>query len=1006
MYFRLFRIAIWLLVLLLLGSVIYVNQVGLPGFAKRPLLEKLRAQGVDLQFSRLRWRWFKGIVAENVRFGQAGEYSGPHLSLAEVQLRLNHEALKHLRIQVDALLLRSGTLVWADEPANRPARELRVENLQTELRFLPNDQWALDKFSAQFAGANIQLSGVITNASAVQKWDLFSGTAATPPSAAVWQGRLRRLAETLDRVHFSAPPELRLSIHGDARDLYTLGATMVVVAPGAVTPWGTASGARLVARLFSLDTNGAYRAEVRLRAADAQSTYATLTNLALSLNLTTFLGETNIVHSDLSLTAKQVLSSWANGTNVFLSADWVHSITNPIPLSGGGRAGCDLAQTPWASGRQIELEARFATLTSPAPSRISGHWPWLTNLEPYTLNWECRLRDLQVTNFEATEIVFKGDWLSPVLTLTNLTARLRQGQLAAHADVDTFTRQLHVSLTSDLDPHRISSWLPTVGRDWLNQIEFYESPRLQAEASAVLPATLSPSLGWTAEILPTLRLQGECNLNAGGEVDLGTNDVPRKLQVSSFHTRFSYSNQCYNLPDLNLTAGGGRLKAEHRANGVTKEFYWKIDSTLDLQLLRPLLSAEQSKAFDLFSFTQPPVIQAQIWANGTNADSIGLDGTIALNNFVFRGQPMQSLQTAFRYTNQFLAFHQPQILVNGQLAKADGVGIDTKKADGLGVATNFVYLTNGFSSVEPMIIAHAIGPHIERAIQAYQFAKPPAARVYGTIPMHGEDGADLHFELDGGPFHWWKLNVPHIVGHVHWLGQDLTLTGVHASFYGGQAAGSAAFDFRANPGADFHFTLAVSNALVHPLMTDLSGTNHLEGLLDGAVAVTRANTENWQSVFGYGDATLREGFIWDIPIFGIFTPVLNGISPGLGNSRASAGNCMFTLTNGVCRTDDLDIRCTGMQLMYRGTVDLQSHVNARVEAELLRNTPLVGALLSTVLMPVTKVFAYKVTGTLDDPKTELQPLLSRMLFHPFRTIKGLWPEPDDLKKPSFLPPPP
>jgi hypothetical protein len=58
-------------------------------------------------------------------------------------------------------------------------------------------------------------------------------------------------------------------------------------------------------------------------------------------------------------------------------------------------------------------------------------------------------------------------------------------------------------------------------------------------------------------------------------------------------------------------------------------------------------------------------------------------------------------------------------------------------------------------------------------------------------------------------------------------------------------------------------------------------------------------------------------------------------------------------------------------------------------------------------MPVTKVFTYKVTGTLEQPKTELLPLFSRMLFHPFRTLRGLWPEADDpSKKPLFLPLPP
>src|SRR5437868_1023237 len=88
-YFRHFRISVWLLVLAVLGAVIYVNQVGLPEFAKRPLLRKLRARGVDLQFSRLRVSWYQGIVAENVHFGPAGQALSPNLTVGEVQVHLN-----------------------------------------------------------------------------------------------------------------------------------------------------------------------------------------------------------------------------------------------------------------------------------------------------------------------------------------------------------------------------------------------------------------------------------------------------------------------------------------------------------------------------------------------------------------------------------------------------------------------------------------------------------------------------------------------------------------------------------------------------------------------------------------------------------------------------------------------------------------------------------------------------------------------------------------------------
>jgi hypothetical protein len=192
-------------------------------------------------------------------------------------------------------------------------------------------------------------------------------------------------------------------------------------------------------------------------------------------------------------------------------------------------------------------------------------------------------------------------------------------------------------------------------------------------------------------------------------------------------------------------------------------------------------------------------------------------------------------------------------------------------------------------------------------------------------------------------------------------------------------------------------------------MSDLStNTNHLEGRLYGDLTVTKANSERWQSVFGYGNAHLRDGLLWDIPLFGIFSPVLNGIAPGLGNSRASAATSTFIITNGVVRTGDLEIRSTAMRLQYRGTVNLENQISARVDAELLRDMWLVGPLVSTVFWPVSKLFEYKVNGTLWDPRTEpvfIIPKIMLMPFHPFRTIKGLFPE-DPNSNPNFSPLPP
>jgi hypothetical protein len=65
--FRWFRIVLLLFILLAVILGIYLNQVGLPGFVKTTIISKLQDKGITLDFERLRFRWFEGLVAESQR---------------------------------------------------------------------------------------------------------------------------------------------------------------------------------------------------------------------------------------------------------------------------------------------------------------------------------------------------------------------------------------------------------------------------------------------------------------------------------------------------------------------------------------------------------------------------------------------------------------------------------------------------------------------------------------------------------------------------------------------------------------------------------------------------------------------------------------------------------------------------------------------------------------------------------------------------------------------------
>jgi len=440
------------------------------------------------------------------------------------------------------------------------------------------------------------------------------------------------------------------------------------------------------------------------------------------------------------------------------------------------------------------------------------------------------------------------------------------------------------------------------------------------------------------------------------------------------------------LADLEVQRPDGRFQADQWLDERTKEFRGRVHSTLDPAWLRPLLATNQQRGLDFFTFTAPPEIDAEVHGQLGDARRFAVRGRVAATNFTFRGTPVTAFTCGLAYTNQFLHAMEPRLWRGTQHLRADGVAAD--------FVNRRVHFTNVFSTDDPMIVTRAIGPKTARAIEPYHFAQPPTVRLEGTVPMRGNAGADLRVAVSGGPLSWWKFNAAQASALVHWREDIVTLTNVNLAFYEGQAQGWGVFDAGPAAGTACRFAVAASNVNFHTLMADLTTpTNRLEGTLNATLTVTGANTADWRSWNGYGEARLRDGWIWAIPVFGVLSGPLDNILPGLGSSRVTSGSARFVITNGVVFSDDLEWRAPAMRLQYVGGVDLQGQVNATVQAEMLRDTWLVGRIVSLALWPVSKMLEFKVTGTLSRPQAEplYIPKLLTAPLHPFRALKELFP---------------
>ena len=650
------------------------------------------------------------------------------------------------------------------------------------------------------------------------------------------------------------------------------------------------------------------------------------------------------------------------------------------------KATAPAVHTPWFRARDVQIIARL-TAPAGAPDRPDPAWGVWTNLQPYHLSWSVALTQFNAAGQGAQAVSCSGLWSAPELAVTRLSAVLERGRLEAGLRLNVATRELAFTNASSFDLADLAGWLPEKLRGRLADFRWAQPPAVRFQGAVVLPPWTDAVPDWAGEVLPTLQLDGDLAL-ANGRV-LGA-------AVDSVAGHFSCSNRVWQLPDLALVLGNSRLDISGSLNDATKEYRCRLQGRMDQATARDLLKETRAAhGMEIVHLKDPLAFDVTASGLGREIQSLAVRGCVAVTNIAVRGEVFGSVTATVDYTNRVLSFWQPQMHTGMQMATADSVTLDFNR--------RLILFTNALSTADPGPVTRAIGPKTAALVEPYHFFQPPAARVNGQIPlgdMHGGPEmalVDMRFEIiRGAPFQWERVKTKDITATLLWRGQTLLLTNAVADCYGGTASGFAYFNFRVpHEGADYNFAVDVTNLNLHALALDLwAPTNQLEGFLSGRLAVTNASTMHVRTWNGEGQIYLRDGLLWDIPIFGILSPVLNSVATGLGSSRATEAAGNFIITNGVIYTDSLLIHSTMARLEYVGTIDLQQNVDARVTAQVLRNAWGVGPLVTTVFWPFSKLFEYRVTGPLTNPKSEPLYLIPKLLLvplHPFRTLGELLP---------------
>jgi hypothetical protein len=993
--FKWCRVTVLMAILLVVASLTYLQLVGLPDFLKNPLLRALRQRGFDAQFASARVAWGPSIVIENAAFSPTNQASGPRLSAEWTQLNLNAAALWRARLQVDSFQVLQASLRLPVSPTNEGPLSLTDVNLNVTLA--SNNLALLHDGSARLRGIRIHLNGEIRNFLSMRDWKLSlpSLPAAGQPKAAPPAPRLTAW-EVLQSIHFTGTPELNLDFYADGQDRNTLRAELKFTAASTQTPWGQSGSLHLravCARLLNSGNTPFF--QTRFLAHDVTTPWASGRDLSASIDFSRDAG-TNF-SADVHLAGHEVSTTWPSpsGSNWVRVTDlrWDGATTLPSPTfrlaTLTGTLSVTQTESGWGSvgAASLVLQARRADALTP----FDPAWGQWNQVKPFTLDWQVEATNILTPKLKLDRVTVQGGWHPPQLTIDKLEAVMYRGHLNAGGVLDVASRAMQARAAVDFDPHQIALLLTGPAQHWISLYDWEAPPNLSASLRFVLPPWTNRIGFWPEESRDSLQLAGDFSVGRGAF---------RGIAVTSAQSHFTYTNRVWNVSGLRVAGPGGSLGLDYDWSEVTDNYHFRFDSKLDPAVSLPLLTEPARRALRQASFADKPEIQGDVWGNWQTPARTGFAATLAAGHFIVRGESVDQLNVQLDYTNLFLRL--------SQLSVAHDTGRVEVPLATINLASKVFFMTNASSTIDPEPVRRALGKIAPPFMREIHFDSPPLVKASGSFIPGNDLGTDMRFFVQGNHFHWNSLTAESAQGVVDYHARTVDVTNLQAGIYTGKVQGWITFEWAPQRGTRFSSDCTLRDINLGALAKELTAKNsRLEGMLDGHLVLASPYGASDTNLFGHGWLRVHNGLLWDIKLFGVFSPILNAIAPGSGSSRARQASASFVITNGVASTDDLEIRSSGFRLLYRGTVDSQKRLNARVEANLLRDTPLFGYFLGWMLRPLDKLFEYRVTGTLQKPITHplYIPKVVMAMLRPFRTLKELLPPPPAKTSPAPSPSP-
>lgn len=545
------------------------------------------------------------------------------------------------------------------------------------------------------------------------------------------------------------------------------------------------------------------------------------------------------------------------------------------------------------------------------------------------------------------------------IDIRDATLLVGKGELTIRGRYDISAGNFDLKLDSSLDPNLFLPSLPKEIAKVVRDFRVFEPPKISVRY------VLSTATG----ILPVLT----------GSLEFGALEC-RKVPFRRVGFTFTNKGAELTIPTMKIVTKEGQLTGHGQYNMETSDFTYDFDSTLDPRPLLPLLPPKICEIIEPSWFEKSPHIVAKVRGDFVDPDAFEYDATLTTKRCAYRGVALNAVSAKLKVRRSML--DATDVVVERDEGEVRGwvfVNFNTER---------LAFDLTGTANISAMV--PLLGPVPTEVMLPYRFGPSTVGAGTGLIDFKDPTNIVVHVHAVNEGFSYWKLTADKAVADITITNNILFIDNFDGDFYGGKLRGKA--NFALTNDGPYRFDFTTETVDVRKLLTAMSSTtNASSGKLTGEAWVTGKGSDLAQ-INGAGKLSINDGVLWEIPIFGIFSRIMNGIDSGLGTTKATKAVATFTLGDKSAKTEDMTVAAGAFTLTGQGKVGFDGKLDFRVDARLLKSVPL----LSQILWPLSKILEYKIGGTLGDYSYRPLNLPKEILPHDSRQK----PQTPDAEKPN------